>query len=71
MPRVRQVGILIMIITGKLKIPGILKTPLIEREIEINGKGYDGAKDKQKYIQLCFLHAIQDEIEVECHVKEK
>ena len=59
-----------MKIKGDLRLPNILESPLITREIEVDEKKYLKATDKDKFMQLSFLHAVSDEIEVKCEISK-
>ncbi len=58
----------ILKVRGKFRIPGLLKKPLITREIEIDEKKYNQSKNKEQFIKLSFMHHIADELEVDCVV---
>ncbi len=51
---------------GKLKIPGVCKSVLIEREFEVNDELLEKSNDPDRLIERAFIHHIKDEIKIDC-----
>ena len=53
-------------VRGRLLVPSFRKKAIVSREIEIDEKKYEQAKDKDLFLKQSFIHAIVDELVIEC-----
>ncbi len=51
---------------GKLKIPGVCKSVLIEREFEVDDNLFQKSSDPDSLIERAFMHHIKNEIKIDC-----
>ena len=49
-----------------LNAPKHSKKPIISKEIEVDETKYNQIKNKKQFIQQSFIHAISNQLEVEC-----